>query len=238
MECRRCASSLERPGDYCLVCKTHNADAVLVEIDDERAEVVAALGGEVVSERVITTEPHDEDPEREVALRNLAGRAADEVRRKRPDDVHVRGDHEAVARLRSELAESVSRASEDASYEEVFDENDGSLEVVETNPEEKIGGSHSTLIGGRDGMGAVRQVAEYGHVKKIVPGPIDASGRGSQDGFGAKVTRSDDNGNLRLLLRDGSSVQENRVITTASDREMGERVREELNEALSEAGFA
>jgi hypothetical protein len=42
---------------------------------------------------------------------------------------------------------------------------------------------------------------------------------------------------VRLLVRDGSSVQENRVVTTAGDREMGERVRADLNEALVEAGF-
>jgi hypothetical protein len=238
MDCRRCASPLERPGDYCLVCNTPNADAVLVEIGEERAEVVAAIGGDVVSERAVTTEPHDEDPEREVALRNLTGRAADEVRRKRPEDVYVRGEREAVARLRRELAASVTRVSDDAGRDEVFADETDALEVVDAEPADKIGGSHSTLIGGRDGRRAVRHVAGHGHVKKIIPGPIDASGRGSQDGFGAKVTRAGDDGNLRLLLRDGSSVQENRVVTTARDRETGERVREELNSSLAEAGYA
>ncbi len=234
MECRRCASSLERPGDYCLACNTSNADAVLVEIEPTRALVVAALDGEVVSERVVKTAAHDEDPEREVALRNLVGRAADEVRRKRPDDVYVRGEREMVQRLRGELAASVSRVADDASYDKVFADADETLKVVDADPAEKIGGSHSTLIGGRDGRRAVRHVAGYGHVKKIIPGPIDASGRGSQDGFAAKVTRADGNGNLRLLLRDGSSVQENRVVTTARDRETGERVRQELNDTLAD----
>jgi len=234
MDCRRCASSLERPGDYCLACNTSNADAVLVEIDEGRASVVSALEGDVVSERVVKTRSHEEDPEREVALRNLVGRAADEVRRKRPDEVYVRGDRSMVSRLRRELAASVSRVADDASYDEVFGDADEALDVVEADPADKIGGSHSTLIGGRDGRRAVRQVAGYGHVKKIIPGPIDASGRGSQDSFGAKVTRADGNGNLRLLLRDGSSVQENRVVTTARDRETGERVRQELNETLAE----
>jgi hypothetical protein len=49
------------------------------------------------------------------------------------------------------------------------------------------------------------------------------------------VTRADANGNVRLLVRDGSSVQENRIVTTASDRDTGERVREDLNDALVEA---
>jgi hypothetical protein len=78
-------------------------------------------------------------------------------------------------------------------------------------------------------------VAEHPHVKKIVPGPIDAGGKGSQSGLRAKVTRADGNGNVRLLLRDGSSVQENRIVTTAMDRETGERVRDDLNDALAAA---
>jgi hypothetical protein len=69
-------------------------------------------------------------------------------------------------------------------------------------------------------------------VKKVVPGPIEAGGMSSRKGLRAKVTRADGNGNVRLLLRDGSSVQENRVVTTAMDRETGERVREDLNAAL------
>jgi hypothetical protein len=52
------------------------------------------------------------------------------------------------------------------------------------------------------------------------------------------VTRADEHGNVRLLLRDGSSVQENRVVTTAGDRDTGERVRDALNEALTEAELA
>ncbi|MFO8114441.1 MAG: DUF2103 domain-containing protein [Halorubrum sp.] len=114
---------------------------------------------------------------------------------------------------------------------------DRALEVVETPPREKVGGSHSTLIGDRKGRKAVSAVAQHPHVKKIVPGPIDAGGTGSRTGLRAKATRAGTNGNVRLLLRDGSSVQENRIVTTAMDRETGERVREDLNEALREAGL-
>jgi hypothetical protein len=38
-------------------------------------------------------------------------------------------------------------------------------------------------------------------------------------------------------VRDGSSVQENRIVTTAGERELGERIRADLNEALAEAGL-
>jgi len=91
--------------------------------------------------------------------------------------------------------------------------------------------AHRRSQGGK----AVSTVAQHPHVKKIVPGPIDAGGTGSRTGLRAKATRAGTNGNIRLLLRDGSSVQENRIVTTAMDRETGERVREDLNEALRDA---
>jgi len=81
----------------------------------------------------------------------------------------------------------------------------------------------------------ISTVGGHPHVKKIIPGPIDAGGSGSRSGVRAKATRADANGNVRLLLRDGSSVQETRIVTTASDREMGEHVRDDLNDALREA---
>jgi hypothetical protein len=84
-------------------------------------------------------------------------------------------------------------------------------------------------------MRAVETVAAHPHVKKVIPGPIDAGGSGSNSGVRAKATRADEKGNVRLLVRDGSSVQENRIVTTARDRESGEWIREDLNEALSEA---
>jgi hypothetical protein len=101
--------------------------------------------------------------------------------------------------------------------------------------ESKLGGTHSTLIGGRDGRAILEAVAAHPHVKKIIPGPIDASGASARGGVRGKATRADATGNVRLLVRDGSSVQENRVVTTAGDREMGETVRADLNAAIAEA---
>ena len=109
------------------------------------------------------------------------------------------------------------------------------LEVIDAPPEAKIGGSHSTLIGKRTGMKAILTAAEHPHVKKVIPGPIDAGGSAG-GGVRASITRADDNGNLRLLLREGSSVQTNRVVTTAMDRERGERVGEDVAAALGEDG--
>ena len=81
MDCRRCGSPLERPGDYCLVCNTENCDAVVVVFERDRAELTMLDGEEVVGRTALTTVPED-DPEAEtVELRNFAGRVADDIRR-------------------------------------------------------------------------------------------------------------------------------------------------------------
>ncbi|MFC6874424.1 DUF2103 domain-containing protein [Halobellus marinus] len=236
MDCRRCGTPLERPGDYCLVCNTANCDAVVVVFERDRAELTMLDEQTVVGRTALTTVP-EEDPEAEVVeLRNFAGRVADEVRRKRPETVFAAGNRDVLREARAQLHHEFYRIAGDDPVERVLERRgERSLEVVETPPQEKLGGAHSTLIGGRAGRRAIGVVAGHPHVKKIVPGPIDAGGMGSQTGLRAKVTRADDNGNVRLLLRDGSSVQENRVVTTAMDRETGEFVRDDLNDALTEA---
>jgi hypothetical protein len=238
MECRSCSSALERPGDYCLVCRSANADTVVVECDRERATATTLLEDAVVGERVVTTEIVEDERWAPTELRNYAGRVADEVRRKRPEEVYAAGDREVIATLRAALHHPLYRVRDDEPVEAVRRRRgEPALEVVDAGFAEKLGGSHSTLIGGRDGQAALETVADHPHVKKIVPGPIDGGGSGSRSGVRAKATRPDDTGNVRLLLRDGSSVQENRVVTTAGDRKRGEHVRADLNEALAAAGF-
>ncbi|PSP75325.1 metal-binding protein [Halobacteriales archaeon QS_1_68_20] len=236
MECRQCATALERPGDYCLVCRTPNADAVVIDAARDRATVTMLDEETVVGETTITTTPEDGD-ESIVELRNFTGRIADEVRRKRPETVYVAGERDVIAQLRGDLHHEFFRVPDDDSVAAAVDRRDGRApEVVDLAPAEKIGGTHSTLIGGRAGMRAVQTVAGHPHVKKIVPGPIE-NGSTAEGGLRAKATRADGNGNVRLLLRDGATVQENRVVTTAMDRETGERVSDDLDEALAEADF-
>jgi len=258
MNCRRCGTPLQKPGDYCLTCNTANADAVVAEFEADRARLTVLDEDAVVGETTVTTRPESAERLSEVQLRNFAGRIADEIRRKRPDTVYAAGAREPLRETRAQLhhefyrVPDARRDSEDrggdangsddrdvsAVVEWVLDRRgDRALDVVETPPREKIGGSHSTLIGDRKGRKAVGTVADHPHVKKIVPGPIDAGGTGSRTGLRAKATRAGTNGNVRLLLRDGSSVQENRIVTTAMDRETGERVRADLNEALRDAGL-
>ena len=238
MECRQCASALERPGDYCLVCRSANADTAVLDCGRERATVSCLLEDEVVAERTITTEPEEDGRWATTELRNYAGRVADEVRRKRPEEVYAAGDREVLSSVRADLRYPFYRVRDDDPVEAVRERRgEPALEVVEASVAEKLGGSHSTLIGGRDGQAALETVADHPHVKKIVPGPIDAGGSGSRTGVRAKATRADGTGNVRLLVRDGSSVQENRVVTTAGDRKLGEHVRADLNDALAGAGF-
>jgi hypothetical protein len=236
MECRCCASSLDRPGDYCLVCRSANADTVVLELGRDRATVTVLDEEDILGSRVVTTTPADETGWGKSERHAFAGQIADEVRRKRPKEVYVAGDREMVNAVRSQLRYEMYRVRDEDPVQHVLERrNEPGLEVVDASVAEKLGGAHSTLIGGRTGQAALEVVAEHPHVKKIIPGPIDAGGSGSQSGLRAKATRSDDNGNVRLLIRDGSSVQENRVITTAGERELGERVREDLNAALEEA---
>jgi hypothetical protein len=254
MNCRRCGTPIRKPGDYCLTCHTANSDAVVVEFSPERAELTMLDDDAVVGRTTITTRPEDDEELTHVQLRNFAGRVADEIRRKRPETVYAAGARDPLRETRAQIHHEFYRVPDggldgDATRDTADGDNpesdvvrwvldrrgDRALEVVETPPRDKIGGSHSTLIGDRKGRRAVQTVAEHPHVKKIVPGPIDAGGTGSRTGLRAKATRAGTNGNVRLLLRDGSSVQENRIVTTARDRETGERVRDDLNEALRDA---
>jgi len=236
MECRQCASPLDRPGDYCLVCRTANADTVVLELGRERATVTALADETVVGSRTVTTTPEVDGERASAELRYFAGQIADEIRRKRPEEVYAMGDHEVLKSVRGAVHYTFYRIEADDPVQHVIDrKGEPPLEVVDAPVAEKLGGAHSTLIGERSGQQALEVVAAHPHVKKIIPGPIDAGGSGSQTGVRAKATRADGSGNVRLLIRDGSSVQENRVVTTAGDRELGERVRADINEALVDA---
>ncbi|SFS76374.1 DUF2103 domain-containing protein [Halostagnicola kamekurae] len=237
MECRHCASALEKPGDFCLVCRESNTDRVVLEAGRERATITMLADEAAIGETTITTVPETGEEET-VEFRNFAELIGDEIRRKRPEEVYAAGDRTVIRAVRNTLHHTFYRVDDEQPVDAVIERNgERALDVVDLPLAEKIGGSHTTLIGGRTGMQAIRTVAGHPHVKKVIPGPIDAGGKGSQSGLRAKVTRADDGGNIRLLLRDGSSVQENRIVTTARDREMGERIRSDLNDVLDEEEF-
>jgi hypothetical protein len=235
MRCSRCGMALEKPGDFCLECRSANADGVVLDVDRDRAEIVVLEESEVLGRTTVTTTPEDDAETVVVELRNFAGRVADEIQRKRPEAVYAAGDRAVIRSIRAQSHYEFFRVTgDDPVAAAIESRGEAALETVDAAPSEKLGGSHSTLVGGRTGRRAIQTIAAYPHVKKVIPGPIDASGRGSQASVAAKVTRADEHGNVRLLIRDGSSVQENRIVTTASDRDTGERVRDALNDALDD----
>lgn len=105
------------------------------------------------------------------------------------------------------------------------------LERVDADAEQKIGGAHSTVIGGREGMRLLLALASSPYVKKVVPGVIENAGIAG-GGIRLKLTRCDERGNIRALLINGASVQQIYVITTAADRNQGEEVLKELRSLL------
>lgn len=239
MRCGTCGTGLDRPGDFCLECQEANTTAVVLELTRSEA-ILRMLDGEAeLGTTTITTveEPAagtDGDRRVERHRRSYVERIAGELRRKRPQAVYLFGDHDLIQRVRSQIAVPIYRidGSEPlAAYRERA--TDGSLTVVEEPAEAKLGGRHTTVIGERAGHRALRTAAEHPNVKKVIPGAIDGSGRGASGGFEAKITRPTDDGNLRMLLVDGSSVQEVRIVTTASNHHDGDRIGERLNAALA-----
>lgn len=97
----------------------------------------------------------------------------------------------------------------------------------------KIGGAHTTIIGGRHGKKLVKIISQHSEVKKIVPSVITVRGKSNPGGMIiGKVLRPDDRGNLRMLISHGTSSQELRIITSVGDAISGERIMQELNTIL------
>ncbi len=97
----------------------------------------------------------------------------------------------------------------------------------------KLGGSHTTIIGGRAGKKIVSLVGQHPEVKKIIPSVITVKGKANSGGMlSARIQRPDDRGNLRLLISHGTSFQELRLVTTVGSFGEGERIMEEINSLL------
>jgi hypothetical protein len=114
-------------------------------------------------------------------------------------------------------------------------ENKGKLqENSQRSYKNKLGGAHTTIIGGRAGKKLVKLVSQHSEIKKIIPSVISVKGTAGGSLTG-KVLRADARGNLRLLLSEGRSFQEIRLVTTVGTAEEGERIMDELNEVLKTA---
>jgi hypothetical protein len=237
--CRGCGSELKYPTQYCLFCGERNADFCFVYMGEKVHLIFFSVRKSVITEEQsfkIYPEPE--------SIRNTFELIAENIHWRRIDSVMVAGDDEFKAELCAELV-SKYRLSEIRVqclgvrnlYETV--ENikrslklEKKLKKVEVNPDDKIGGAHSTIIGGREGRKLLHRLAKCEYVKKIVPGVIEGCGASSGGGVRLKLTRSDERGNLRAILIDGTSVQSILVITTASNREEGEFIKLLLKDSM------
>jgi hypothetical protein len=102
-----------------------------------------------------------------------------------------------------------------------------------SKPKKKLGGAHTTIIGGRHGKKIVSLISQHPEVKKVIPSVITVKGKGNSGGvITGKIQRPDERGNLRMLLSHGTSSQEIRIITTVGDFTEGVRLMGELNAML------
>jgi hypothetical protein len=105
---------------------------------------------------------------------------------------------------------------------------------AQNSSRKKLGGAHTTIIGGRAGKKLIKLVSQHPAIKKVIPSVILVKGVAGGNLTG-KVLRSDARGNLRLLLSEGRSFQEIRLVTTVGTAEEGDRIVNELNEILKTA---
>ena len=85
----------------------------------------------------------------------------------------------------------------------------------------KIGGKHSTIVGGRKSLILLSRIASNQNVKKIVPGIILTKKEPIGKSMRLKLAEVDKNGNIKLVLSVGSLIQEIYVVTKASNYEEG-----------------
>jgi len=114
------------------------------------------------------------------------------------------------------------------------DNNSNLQENSQSSSKNKLGGAHTTIIGGRAGKRLIKLVSQHPEVKKIIPSVISVKGIAGGSLIG-KVLRADARGNLRLLLSEGRSFQEVRLVTTVGTAEEGDRIMDELNKILKTA---
>ncbi|MCS7122048.1 MAG: DUF2103 domain-containing protein [Archaeoglobaceae archaeon] len=229
----QCGFELSSPTHFCLNCGKKNAYACGIFVLND--EVFVKFFGEICE--TLTFKRYED------SAKILYGVLADKIYERRVEDVYVSSNSEAlIHEIKNELENSFPFnviATDLFESREVFFERLEKrlkvlrkLETVNIRPENKIMGHHSTIIGGKDGYRLVLKIAENPYVKKVVPGVIEA-GKSSRGGVRIKLTRCDENGNIRALLVEGSTVQQLFVITTASCKEEGEEILKTISYSLS-----
>lgn len=106
------------------------------------------------------------------------------------------------------------------------------MKLISQNLKQKLGGSHTTIIGGRNSYKIINNICKHEKIKSIIPSIICYKNNNKKKNIYAKIQRPDCHGNLRLLLSVGSSYQEIRLITNVMDLSEGECLQKELNKLI------
>jgi len=239
MKCPRCGSEMHISG-YCPYCG-YSPVAAAIYFADKVYLTFIFLDGRETNLSFKKYDDFSHEPELSgVSERNLFERVAEEIHFRRVPKVFVSAINEAERSRCAEMLRKFALSPVELILTDVFQKPSefvskvkshvlavDKLGKVDINPEDKIAGAHSTIIGGREGIKLLLSLASSPYVKKIVPGIIENTGI-SGGGVRLKLTRCDERGNIRALLIDGASVQQIYVITTAADRDQGEEVLKEL----------
>ncbi len=224
-----CGFELLFPTQFCLNCGKKHAIACGVYVSRKKLYILF-VG--LDREEILSLKRYEE---RE-SLVNLYEVAAERMYERRIEEVMISGENDELISEAFEMLKNGFYPFKLARTDVFPDQNEffsrfivhirikSKFRRVELSPEEKIQGSHSTIIGEREGYALILRLASSPYVKKVVPGVIESSGSASGGGVRLKITRCDDRGNIRALLIDGATVQQIHVITTASNKEEGEEI--------------
>ena len=230
--CSHCGAEVKSSTAYCPSCNKPNALGAAIFSTN------TAIFLSFVGERDVETVKVDRyDDTFGISLRNLFQLLAEKIHERRVSEVFVSGKSEHLIREAADWLKRYALHPLHITTTDVFSSQNEFVDAVSTHfrtkkglkrvnvkPEEKIGGAHSTIVGGREGAKLLQKLAKSEFVKKIVPGVIEAKGSAVGGGVRLKLTRSDEKGNIRALLIDGATVQKVLIITTAGDKESGEEV--------------
>ncbi len=238
MRCRRCGARV-RPPYRCPHCDapTFPYAAFTIEPDPERPRYEVVFLSREREHRVERAPAGDPDG---ILLRNLAEELGELLNAARPERV-IGADTppwlvdrvERIAGVECEL----HRGGLESAVEQLRTELEARdrLPTVDSPPERKLGGSHSTIIGGRRGRELLLRVAALPYVKRVIPGRIGAKGSRGGGGVRLKVTRTDERGNLKLLLSEGAATQEIFLVTTARSAREGRLIARLVERVIREA---
>jgi len=227
MKCLYCGAELNAPTLFCLHCNRKNALSAAVFIENDRINLYFIRKDEKIESYRLKLY------EEEVSVRNMFQYIAEKLHERRINEIWISGEDKSKFQNFAMLLKKYALTPLTVIFTDEFQNSSDFLNALITHlkavrkikkvyikPEDKIQGSHPTIIGEREGLKLLQKVAASEYVKKIVPGVIENKGTAS-GGVKLKLTRCDEKGNIRALLVSGAAVQEIFIVTTARNKEEG-----------------